>query len=113
VLRGCSLIGLSELVAHDAEEYVAIVTALATDRGRLAALKQGLRARLADSPVCDTDRYTHNLEAAYRRMWRRYTEADCRRTRLAAQVLRAALYFAAGAVRLTRLSPRHRLRHRH
>jgi len=69
-------IGLPELVAQSSEEYVTIVTTLAADRARLAALKQGLRTRLAASALGDPTRYTRNLEAAYRRLWRRYAAAD-------------------------------------
>jgi len=34
------------------------------------------RARLAASALGDAPRYARNLEAAYRRMWRRYAAAD-------------------------------------
>lgn len=63
-------IGLPELIAATPDEYVAIAAGLADDRDRLAGLRASLRDRLAASPICDARRYTRNLEAAYRRMWR-------------------------------------------
>jgi predicted O-linked N-acetylglucosamine transferase (SPINDLY family) len=66
-----SNVGLPELIARDADDYVAIASRLASDRDRLAALRAALRARLAASPVCDGARYARGLEAAFREMWRR------------------------------------------
>ncbi|HEX3499912.1 MAG TPA: tetratricopeptide repeat protein [Stellaceae bacterium] len=62
--------GLPELVAGSVAGYVARASALARDRSGLAALRAGLRDRLAASPLCDAPRFARNLEAAYRRMWR-------------------------------------------
>jgi predicted O-linked N-acetylglucosamine transferase (SPINDLY family) len=60
--------GLDELVARDADEYVRIASGLAGDRERLAGLRATLRARMAASPVCDAARTARQLEQAYRRM---------------------------------------------
>ena len=69
-------VGLSELVASSEDDYVRIATALANDLPRLAHLRRGWRERMAGSPLMDYTRYTANLEAAYRRMWRQW----CRMT---------------------------------
>jgi protein O-GlcNAc transferase len=72
---GASLLtrlGLDELIARDAEEYVAIATGLATNPARLISLRAGLRARMAASPLCDTRNFADKMESAYRNMWRRY-----------------------------------------
>jgi protein O-GlcNAc transferase len=64
-----SVVGLTETIATDADDYVAIAHRLGADRGRLAALRAGLRARLAASPLCDGQRFARNLEATLRRLW--------------------------------------------
>jgi protein O-GlcNAc transferase len=65
-------IGLPGLVAADSAAYIATATALAADLPDLAALRSRLRAMVVGSPLCDADRFTRNLEAAYRAMWRRW-----------------------------------------
>lgn len=64
------VLGMQELIAGSPEEYVTIAASLARDLPRLAHLRRGLRARLEASPLCDDIRFTRNLEAAYREMWR-------------------------------------------
>jgi protein O-GlcNAc transferase len=62
--------GLPELVADSVADYVGRARDLAQDRLRLAALRAGLRDRLAASPLCDAPRFARHLEGAWRRMWR-------------------------------------------
>jgi predicted O-linked N-acetylglucosamine transferase (SPINDLY family) len=69
-------VGLSELATSTPEEYVAVALALARDPERLRVLRQGLRERMAASPLCDAKGYTQDLEAAYRRMWENYCKAS-------------------------------------
>lgn len=69
-----SNLGLAELAAHDDAAYVQTVVALARDLPRLAALRTGMRARMAASPLMDAVRFTRNMEAAYRLMWRDWCE---------------------------------------
>ena len=73
-----SNLGLQELVAHTPEDYEAIVLALAHAPERLKRLREGLRERMAASPLVDGRRYTRNLEAAYRTMWRRWCKGEQR-----------------------------------
>jgi predicted O-linked N-acetylglucosamine transferase (SPINDLY family) len=65
-------LGMTDLIADTAEDYVAIAARLAGDLGRLAALRAGLRERMARSPLTDAKRFTLNLEKAYREMWERW-----------------------------------------
>jgi len=67
-------VGLSELIAADVEGYVATARGLAEDLPRLAALRSGLRARMAASPLCDGARFARNLEAVYRAIWCNWCE---------------------------------------
>ncbi len=67
-----SNLGLPELVAHDAEQYVRIAEGLANDLPRLSNLRATLRQRMQDSPLMDAPRFARNVEAAYREMWRHW-----------------------------------------
>ena len=62
--------GCPELVAADDDGFVRIAGGLAGDRERLAALRYGLRARLAASPLLDADAYAARFHAALRDAWR-------------------------------------------
>ncbi len=62
--------GVSGTVARDADDYVAIVTALGADRPALRRLRAGLRARVASSPLCDAPRFAAHFAAGLRQMWR-------------------------------------------
>jgi protein O-GlcNAc transferase len=61
--------GLADWVAADLESYVAQAIARASDLPRLAALRAGLRAHVAASPLCDAPRFGRNLGAALRQAW--------------------------------------------
>jgi len=65
-------LGLPELVAQAEDEYVEIATRLAGDLPRLAELRRTLRSRMETSLLMDAPRFAHNIEAAYRAMWRHW-----------------------------------------
>jgi protein O-GlcNAc transferase len=67
-----TMLGLPDFVAATPEEYVELAVRHASDPARLAAVRAGLRERLARSPVCDHRAYCAAVEAAYRAMWRRW-----------------------------------------
>jgi protein O-GlcNAc transferase len=67
-----SNLGLADLVAQDAGEYVRIAKDLATDQLRLKELRATLRRRMQASPLMDAPRFARNVEAAYREMWQRW-----------------------------------------
>ena len=71
-----SLIGLPELAAKDALEYVRIAESLAADRDRLAALRSGMRKRMLDSPLMDVKRFTGQLEDTLWEIYRRKESAE-------------------------------------
>ncbi|MES2187025.1 MAG: O-linked N-acetylglucosamine transferase [Pseudomonadota bacterium] len=55
-------VGLPELAASDANDYLRIASTLAADLPRLDALHAGLRGRVAASPLCDAAGFTRGLE---------------------------------------------------
>lgn len=69
-------IGLPELVADTPEDFVRIAATLAADLPRLAQLREGMRARLAQSTLADEQKFTRGLEHAYRQMWLQYLASD-------------------------------------
>lgn len=66
---------LSDLVAATPDAFVEIAAALATNRERLASLRDGMRARLTATTLIDSERFTRGVEVAYRTMWRHYLVA--------------------------------------
>jgi len=67
--------GLDDLVAQDLPDYVERAVALAQDLPRLAAIRTGLRPRLAASPLYDGPRFSRHLMQLLRSLW----SAWCRR----------------------------------
>ena len=63
-------VGLAELITSSAEGYFDLARDLALDPGRIAAVRSRLAANLPESPLFDTPRFTRDLEALYRRIWR-------------------------------------------
>lgn len=71
--------GLAGWAAESPSAYVALAARWASDLGALAALRAGLRAQVAASPLCDAPRFGRNLGAALRRAWRAWCEDGGRR----------------------------------
>jgi predicted O-linked N-acetylglucosamine transferase (SPINDLY family) len=67
------------LIGHSTEEYLAIVLDLAKNPQRLEQLRAGLRERMKASPLMDAKRFTADIEAAYRQMWKTWCAAHPRR----------------------------------
>ncbi|HTV48010.1 MAG TPA: tetratricopeptide repeat protein [Phycisphaerae bacterium] len=65
-------LGLKEFIARSPEEYVTQATAAVGDLAGLAKLRGTLRQRMQASPLMDAERFTRNMEAAYRDMWRKW-----------------------------------------
>jgi protein O-GlcNAc transferase len=68
-------LGLTELIAQTPQQYVEIAAGLAGDLPRLADLRRTLRPRMEASPLMDAGRFTRNIEAAYRELWRTWCMA--------------------------------------
>jgi predicted O-linked N-acetylglucosamine transferase (SPINDLY family) len=64
--------GLGQFVARDFEHYVELAAEWAGDLPRLAALRAGMRAQVAASPLCDTKRFAANFQRVIRAAWHRW-----------------------------------------
>ena len=62
-------IGLTELAASDRADYVRKAVVLASDTGRLGALREELRARMRTASLCDLAGFIHHLEQAFQQAW--------------------------------------------
>ena len=69
--------GLNKLIAANSDEYLEIVTSLVGDRDRLNEMRSSLRSRL-QAAFCDGARFSRDLEAVYRSMWRRHCGVSLR-----------------------------------
>jgi protein O-GlcNAc transferase len=70
-------IGLAdELAFPDTDSYIDGAIALANNPARLAALRSQLRPRMEASPLRQSEQFTRDLEALYRRMWQAYCQGD-------------------------------------
>jgi predicted O-linked N-acetylglucosamine transferase (SPINDLY family) len=70
--QGASLLcaaGLADWVAADDAGYVARAVAAAADPAGLAALRHGLRERVAASPLFDAERFARDLAGLLWRLW--------------------------------------------
>ena len=68
-------VGLSDLVAEQREDYIAIAVKLAADRARLQQLRTSLGERMKTSVLGDAVGFTRKLEGCYRQMVANYRGA--------------------------------------
>jgi predicted O-linked N-acetylglucosamine transferase (SPINDLY family) len=69
-------VGLPELVTHSLAAYEALALALATDPGRLRALRERLAANRLTFPLFDTERFRRHIEQAYQTMWESWQRGE-------------------------------------
>lgn len=65
-------LGLDIFTADSPDEYVAKAVSFASQPQALAEIRQALRGRMLNSPLCDPGRMAGELESAYRTMWQHY-----------------------------------------
>ena len=63
-----SNLGLAELAAETADQYVNIAVAMAGDQELLLALRQNLRRMMQASPLMDAQGYMRDVEHLYRKI---------------------------------------------
>jgi len=69
-----SRVGLEEFIAHSEEEYLQCAIRFANDLPALNQVRQTLRQRMT-AATCDPANITRQLEAAYRDMWRTWSNS--------------------------------------
>jgi predicted O-linked N-acetylglucosamine transferase (SPINDLY family)/SAM-dependent methyltransferase len=74
-----SAIGLPELAATDADDYVRIAASLAADRDRLATLRSSMRLRMLASPLMDVASFTRQLETNLHQLYAKIAEKETTR----------------------------------
>ena len=84
-------LGMTDWIAGDRDEYVAIAVRMAQDLGKLADLRAGLRARFDASMLGDTAAYVGVAEQAYRTLWRAWCDRQTPVSPATAQVLQEHL----------------------
>jgi predicted O-linked N-acetylglucosamine transferase (SPINDLY family) len=72
-LSHLSNVGLTETIACDLDQYVEWAVSLVTDLPRLAALRAGLRQRMAASPLCDGKRFAAHWTSMLHHVWQQRT----------------------------------------
>jgi predicted O-linked N-acetylglucosamine transferase (SPINDLY family) len=67
-----SRVGLGDFAASTPAEYVGKAIAFSGELENLAKIRKALRAMMFNSALCDKNGFTQTLEAAYRKMWRKW-----------------------------------------
>ncbi len=71
-----SRVGLKQLVAGSAQEYLLIASALARQVEDLRQLRRGMRSRLVESGMLDSSRFAQDFSTVMRRLWLEWVEKD-------------------------------------
>jgi predicted O-linked N-acetylglucosamine transferase (SPINDLY family) len=64
-----SQLDLPDFIAANSKDYVTSAVRAAGSTEQLAGLRSTLRQRIRDSALLDANRFTRQLEEAYRKMW--------------------------------------------
>ncbi len=71
-------IGLGDLIAYSADEYIEKAKALANDLDKLESIRLNLRANMQNSTLMNGALMAEAIETAYREMWIKYCEQQTR-----------------------------------
>ncbi|HMD54474.1 MAG TPA: hypothetical protein VKJ65_08000, partial [Phycisphaerae bacterium] len=75
-LSQLSNLSLKEFIAETREEYISKAAAAAANLNQLAKLRSKLRQLMQYSTLMDAQRFTRNIENAYRSMWKKWSEKN-------------------------------------
>ncbi|CAN2039400.1 protein O-GlcNAc transferase [Candidatus Magnetomoraceae bacterium gMMP-15] len=64
--------GLTDLIANTPKEYINKALNLADNLDNLASIRHKLRCHIISSDLCNGKKFTSNLEAVYRKMWKQW-----------------------------------------
>jgi predicted O-linked N-acetylglucosamine transferase (SPINDLY family) len=67
-----SNLGHAEFSTQSVEAYVRKAIETAMNIPRLVEVRRDLRSRMVASPICDAEKLTRDVEAAYRKMWQKW-----------------------------------------
>ena len=77
-------LGLTDWIAATPDQYVALARVRVANGAALATLRPMLRARMANSVICDHAAYCRAVETAYRTIWQRWCAGQATTARRAA-----------------------------
>ena len=69
-------VGLPELITHNEEDYEALILELATNRKKLAKIKDTLETNRLTQPLFNTELYTKHLEEGYEQAYQNYFQGN-------------------------------------
>ena len=69
-------VGLEELIAGEADGYVAAAAGLARNTERLISIRSTLRGHMRASALCDAEAFARAMEQAYHGIWHRWCVAQ-------------------------------------
>jgi predicted O-linked N-acetylglucosamine transferase (SPINDLY family) len=67
-----STLGHPEWVGHSIDGYIAVAQKLASSPDQLAAIRQGLRVEIQNSPLMDSARFAREVEKHFRDIWQKW-----------------------------------------
>lgn len=71
-------VGLPQFIAQDEDGYIEIARKFSDNPESLAAIRKRLRIDMQLSPLMDAPKVTHELEDAYRQVWRQWCSTTAR-----------------------------------
>ena len=68
-------IGLTDFIAQDIDDYVALAIKMSNRPEYLKEIRQGLRKQMLSSPLCNGQSFAIDIESAYKSIWNKYLKS--------------------------------------